>query len=335
MSLTTELKNPDSVLSKFMATIINDAAANKLIAMWNEKLASRKLTKVDGVKEPALVGTAFDYGFRWRVMGHGFDVTKTIAYQGAINLTRLDKRPYCDILTMLVELATEKTHLIASVCIILAWFEQYWRDGSIPVPIATAMGEVKIGASLMGQVPTAESHDVGQLMQTIDSVWSTLINNEMSLLLEFEANPILPNAEAVGGADGDWIYSGILYDCKVSWQRKPFLPMHLKQVVGYALLDWDNKLDLRGLGWYFARQRMRIEYPIHKLISDLADKRQMLKQTLQARAKKLQSQKRQKRKKTGFISRMALEAADKHGFSDFDVLDTFDDNLDDMFDNWD
>jgi hypothetical protein len=96
-------------------------------------------------------------------------------------------------------------------------------------------------------------------------------------MLEFNPNPIIPNAKYVGGADGDWILGDVLYDCKCSWKNRPFTEQHLKQVVAYGLLDWDDELQLKGLGWYYARQKTIITYPINKLIRDLPGKRAELK----------------------------------------------------------
>jgi hypothetical protein len=282
MSLTTVLANPDSKFSIFLDYIMHKQSVNKLLGQWNNYLYRQPTLKVDGVENPALVGTAFDYAFRWHVGGDMMQDNgkKLVAYLGA---THLDKRDsdgdkHRDIIGKLITLGCAKPQIIADICIVLAWYERIYREGAIPTEIAYAMGEPKLGPALLRSVPKPERDDVKQLIGSIDSIWHI---SEMSLLLEFEPNPIIPNAHFVGGADADWIYGGTLYDCKCSWKNRPFTEKHLKQVVGYALLDWDNKLELTGLGWYYARQRTIIEYPIGNLIKDVPGKRAELKEILQ------------------------------------------------------
>jgi hypothetical protein len=282
MSLTTVLANPDSKFSIFLDFIMHKQAVSKLLGQWNNYLYRQKTLKVDGVQNPALVGTAFDYAFRWHVGGAMMQDQgkKLVAYLGATHLDKRDSdgNKHRDIISKMVTLGCAKPQVIADISIVLAWYERIYREGAIPPEIVYAMGEPKLGPALLRSVPTPERDDVKQLIDSIDDIWHM---SEMSLMLEYNPNPIIPNANWVGGADADWIFSDTLYDCKCSWKARPFTEKHLKQVVGYALLDWDNKLELTGLGWYYARQKTRIEYPIEKLITDVAGKRAELKEILQ------------------------------------------------------
>lgn len=297
MSLTTVLSNSESRVSQYLDDIMDPKAAQSLVNKCNEQLA-RKFRVSNLAPENhqwALVGTAFDYAFRW-VVEVEFDADTLVAMHGAkmcdanlrggniysahdlaINGMRakpIRRTEHQDMVRHFVSVGNSKPHTIAAASIVLSWYEQAYRSGAYD-PIIKALETGDLGPGLYRNIPEYEKKDVQVLIDTIDDVW-----NVFSIREDFVQNPVLPNSRYVGGADGDWIANGVLYDCKTSMKRKPMTMMHLKQVITYALLDWDNTLELSGLGWYYSRQKAIIEFPIAKLISDLPAKRQGLKAIL-------------------------------------------------------
>lgn len=275
MSLTRELQNPNSIISKYLYKIIDPVESRILLHHWNTKLADAHTLKLSSDVNPALVGTAFDYAFRWTVADKFIDEDNLIGMMGARKADDKGYRYHVAALSQLIEKANITPHLRAPVSIILSWYERIIREGNFK-PVLSCFKSKSVSVNhtiqmLTTNVPVAEIVDVQQLMNTIPKVWGKRLSKKMVL------NPILHNSKYVGGADADWIIDGILYDCKCSWKSAPFTVGHLRQVMAYALLDWDNKFDLRGIGWYYARQQMLIEYPLQEIIPDIGSKRAELK----------------------------------------------------------
>lgn len=274
MSLTSELNNPNSIISRFLNSFIDPVESHVLRHQWNIKLKEAKTLKLNSDVNPSLVGTAFDYLFRWIIAGH-FDPhhDELIGMMGAYQAR--GHQFHVQALAQLIEKGNHTPHLRAAVSIILSFYERIIREGNhqqVDDCFITMPKSVDEAVSMLSiAVPIPEYSDLQQLMATIPAVWGTRLQKPYTL------NPILPNSKYVGGADADWIVDGILYDCKCSWRNAPFSQDHLRQVMAYALLDWDNKLNLRGIGWYYARQQMIIEYPLEELIPDIKAKRVALK----------------------------------------------------------
>ena len=79
--------------------------------------------------------------------------------------------------------------------------------------------------------------------------------------------PEFAGSHAVGGADADLIVGSCLYDVKTSVDPRKRLPSHLRQLIGYVLLDWDDEYALQQAGFYFSRQATFVSWPLSKLLS--------------------------------------------------------------------
>ena len=79
--------------------------------------------------------------------------------------------------------------------------------------------------------------------------------------------PEFAGTRVIGGADADLIIDHRLYDIKTTiYPRKDF-PDHLRQLIGYALLDWDDKYALTDVGFYFSRQATYMSWPLSRLLT--------------------------------------------------------------------
>lgn len=275
MSLTRELQNPNSIISRFLNSILDPVESQVLTHTWNIKLEAAETIKLSSDVNPALVGTAFDYAFRWTVADYFDPEGELIGIMGAVRADKQNYQYHVSALKELIKLGNKDTHLRPAICIILSWYERIVRERNFKmVEQCFAQRSTSIQETmqmLKRNVPLAEFIDVTGLMKTISTVWGNRLDRKFTL------NPIMPNSAYVGGADADWIIDGILYDCKCSWKSSPFTKDHLRQVMAYALLDWDDKLNLRGVGWYYARQQIIIEYPLEEILPNIAQKRADLK----------------------------------------------------------
>ena len=72
----------------------------------------------------------------------------------------------------------------------------------------------------------------------------------------------------IGGADADLIIDHRLYDIKTTINPRKDFPDHLRQLIGYALLDWDDKYALTDVGFYFSRQATYMSWPLSRLLNE-------------------------------------------------------------------
>lgn len=274
MSLSKELQNPNSIISRFLNSALDPVETRILLHQYNIQMDATNTIRLRADVDPALVGTAFDYAFRWTLADH-LIAPDLVGLKGAEVADNMRFQHHVDALTELVQRGNITPHLRAPVSIILSWYESIYRSGNdkyvmpcFNTPSSSAKESIK---KLTMNVPIEAVADIQQLMSTIPRVWGKRLGKSYTL------NPTLPNSGYVGGADGDWIVDGILYDCKCSWRNSPFKMGHFRQVLAYALLDWDDELNLRGVGWYYARQKFIIEMPLTDILPDIYETRASLK----------------------------------------------------------
>lgn len=92
--------------------------------------------------------------------------------------------------------------------------------------------------------------------------------------------PSFAGSRAVGGADADLIVGNCLYDIKTRVKPRESLVDDLRQLIGYALLDWDNE---------YARQAVYVTWPLSPLIAECAGHSSADLGTLRARFRAITS----------------------------------------------
>ena len=81
--------------------------------------------------------------------------------------------------------------------------------------------------------------------------------------------PVFSGSALIGGADGDLIAAGLLVDLKTS-AKLTLTVNDLFQVIGYALLDFDDDYKLTELGIFSARYAYLATWNLGELLADLA-----------------------------------------------------------------
>jgi len=82
-------------------------------------------------------------------------------------------------------------------------------------------------------------------------------------------NPTFDGSKDIGGADADLVVDGCLIDLKVVTQLH--MDDYILQLLGYALLDYNDKYKIRDIALYLARHRMMLRWPLEELLSQLSD----------------------------------------------------------------
>ena len=81
--------------------------------------------------------------------------------------------------------------------------------------------------------------------------------------------PTFSGSAVIGGADGDLIAAGLLLELKTS-AKLTLAVKDLFQVIGYALLDFDDEYKLTELGIFNARYAYLATWSLGNLLSELA-----------------------------------------------------------------
>ena len=91
----------------------------------------------------------------------------------------------------------------------------------------------------------------------------------------------------LGGADADIVLDGCLYDIKTTANTRENFPAHIRQLLGYLLLDWENEHGIDRFGFYFSRQCHKTSWDAESLVrqtattgSDIQSLRKELKETI-------------------------------------------------------
>lgn len=82
-------------------------------------------------------------------------------------------------------------------------------------------------------------------------------------------NPEFAGAEDVGGADGDFIADGCLWEIKTTKQSGA-QGVWLHQLLGYLLLDYEDEYAIDRAGVLLPRQNTRVSWPIGELIATMS-----------------------------------------------------------------
>lgn len=265
MSLTGQLRNLNSPVSRFFEEHLDWTAAKEFVEAQNAELVLRPPIVTAGAN-PSLVGNAFCYLFRWTVAP--LRTNEIVSYHGAKNLhlSLLHKE--------IVNHGYSQPHTRPVLAVILALFEEVYRRKDVhPILAAMAEGDKDIKHLLPAVSQDvslrASMEDVATLGETIPSVWGT----DLTVRRAFKASPTFSGSRDVGGADANWLLNGTLWDSRCTRLAAPFTLENLQQQIGYALLDYGDDLNIEQLGWYYVRQRCRLVYPINALVRDIKDLR--------------------------------------------------------------
>jgi len=139
---------------------------------------------------------------------------------------------------------------LARYCLVLALFEQLYRAGPercrnsplfAPDPKSTA-------AELLWIPQETVIEDLCTLSFLFFDRHSKLLRKPSAL------NPVFAGSADVDGADADLLVDNCLVEIKTTKNPSDDIRRTLCQLLGYALLDYDDRYQIRELGIYFSRQ---------------------------------------------------------------------------------
>jgi hypothetical protein len=289
-SITRELKNPDSPLSRWFESKML-SSGHRLIENHNQQMDRGQIIRPTGeIKNFSLQGTAFIYAFRWHLglLHRRFGETPA-NYNLSSNISNK-------------LLGAKTTHSRAIACLIFAAYEQQYRSGNLD-EIATVLmkSDAKKLKPNLDYVSTMVD-DLGNLIDSIPSVWDNFVNENASLLnnslssngeeedssykkqfirnapsnrlrgYKCFLNPTFAGSHYING-DAQQIVNKMLIKCFTTLKERPMTKYHFWQQIAYVLMDWDDRYQIDKICWYYSRQKALFVYPLESLFKDLAKSR--------------------------------------------------------------
>jgi hypothetical protein len=158
--------------------------------------------------------------------------------------------------------------LLARGCWALALLTEAFRSAQAVAlgPLSRFHGRTVTAAELLALAPPAGLDQLARFRQVFQE---TLLPRLASRTGPWALGPTFAGSALIGGADGDLIAAGLLLELKTT--AKLSLPVtDMLQLIGYALLDFDDAYRLDTLGLFNARYSHLATWNIASLLSDLA-----------------------------------------------------------------
>jgi len=164
------------------------------------------------------------------------------------------------------QLSESGEETLARYCLILALFEEVYRAFGAPY-FDSPLFHLGKDASAADLLALASADQVADLRALWNGLLATVDLGYESVIY----NPVLGFGSF--GADADLILDDCLLELKTS--QRPQLAQYLRQLLGYVLLDTEDRYGIRRIGLYLARQRCLVTFSLHDLlIGSTGDRKQ-------------------------------------------------------------
>ncbi len=230
-----------------------------------------------------LSGTAIDY--RLRLYFGIPTISETVAWAGAArletNLLEISDTPaFGTFLELVSELERDIVDLspvgarltaanelrLARDCVVLSYFDQFFRSGFSLVFDRAQSGSLQSGADVLALPPKEVVNDVARMSTAFfESQYPLLVDRPVVL------NPVFEGSSDFGGADGDMIAGDSLIDFKSTAKSTgPLDSNDLYQLLAYPCLDYSDRYRIRKVGFSVVRRDALREWDIEELVSVLS-----------------------------------------------------------------
>lgn len=298
MSLTSELKNVESALAVFMN--------ERFPAVRELSVAFRALRPSDGeaLQPPAAARTRVAWGTLNAAIDHrlryGFSDSRALpnavelgiagAFQLAVPAVRAAVRKAGDDLGYLLGeliaaeqpasrsrpllLGAAAEAQLARLCYAMVWFEEVHRTGRLRpgTPLGDAGPEFTV-ADLLAAVPGYAVEDLVAQAEIASGALAGLRAAYPPAAVY--AGPDFAGSPDVGGADADLIAGGLLIEVKGTIVPSRLRRPEFYQLLGYALLDYDDEYRIDRLGFYLSRFGLLISWPVEEYLKLLGSSRSL------------------------------------------------------------
>ncbi|WP_228902011.1 hypothetical protein [Streptomyces sp. DH1] len=309
MSLTSELNDSNSPLSRFMAREL--PATSRITGSVRSRLPLRPRTVTpQAAQRPDYrsLGRAIDRRLRIAfgspvdsvllegVFYAGIDVAEvaTRAAGQAVHgigqtlLSELKAQPAAHDGTMTRSRRDEER--LSRLCFAASHFEEVKRAGLRPGNPLLQLDARAVLDDLLDQVPSYVPDDIAAQVELAEADhalgWVTRQPVDKRICA-----PVFSGSNDVDGADADFIAEGHLIDCKATTRPDRFgSRKEVHQLAGYLLLDYQDEYALDKVGFYLSRQGQLVTWSTQEFLDllgarrSLSELRAALSRTLRAPA---------------------------------------------------
>jgi hypothetical protein len=264
MSLTSELKNPDSKISKLINSIIPESQAEKFITDYNKILSNASIIYPPSDSDLLTVGGAMSHAFYRQVTGNwGFD-KPTMAIGGMDRTMSTSER-----FSFFAIAETAKTQVQkALIALVMAYYDGVGRGRPDSELKKVLEANVFSRKTLPTSMPELEQNhpllntiwDIANLIESFHLGWVDGLKSD-----DIHVNATFSGSHIVGGADAQMISNGMLIDIKTSRLKAPFTKKDLYQQFAYWLLDYDNQWNINEVVWIYPRHQMFLRYEMPQI----------------------------------------------------------------------
>ncbi|MGA5375943.1 hypothetical protein ACPCSD_33610 [Streptomyces griseoincarnatus] len=294
MSLTSELNDSKSPLSRFMAREL--PATSRITGSVRSQLPLRPRTvtpQAAGRPDYRSLGRAIDRRLRIAfgspvdsilvegVFYAGIDVaavaTRTAGQAvhgiGQALLSELKGQPAAHDGTLTRPRRDEER--LSRLCFVASHFEEVKRAGLRPGNPLLQLGATAVLDDLLDQVPPYVPDDIAGQVELAEADhalgWVTRQPVDKRICA-----PVFSGSNDVDGADADFIAEGHLIDCKATTRPDRFgSRREVHQLAGYLLLDFEDEYALNRVGFYLSRQGQLVTWSTQELLDLLGARRSL------------------------------------------------------------
>lgn len=279
MPLTSLLREAGSPLRSLFNECLPQTSS--FVAALNRDLRALPLNTPTPA-DAGLSGTAIDYRLRYYFAVP--EIEDTIAWLGADKLEaaildypesplrdtvnefiRALQRDIVALQPIGVRLSAADEARLSRICVVLAYFEQFFRSGRSALLIGMEDGSLRSGADILQLPRSGVIEDVATMAAAFfDSQYPLLASRAVVL------NPTFAGSLDVGGADADIIAGDSLIEFKSGATDGPIKGWAVYQLLGYACLDYSDRYRIRKVGFSVLRRNALREWDIEDLVRRLS-----------------------------------------------------------------
>jgi superfamily I DNA/RNA helicase len=286
LSLTRQLKHPNSPMSQFMAQHLPNNPAPVRDYLHQIARLPHPVQPID-VKHPdwSALGHAIDFRLRLSLGSPlGSPVSVGIHAIGSrmplpgapLPPTRAALRRAGEDLLSTVDAYLDRSNgfdedALCRLCFVAGYYEDIYRTGEIRrfSMLANATPATTLD-DLTAAVPAYAIEDIGRQLKLAEEPFAPF------RALPPEARtcgPTFQGSQDIGGADADFILGGLLLDCKAAIQPGRLGREEIYQLAGYLLLDYDDQHGINRVGLYLSRQGALIVWSVEDFLRRLGTTR--------------------------------------------------------------
>lgn len=193
---------------------------------------------------------------RWRIMWEDF----TLQFEAFLS----------ESLPVGTRLTRDKENQLCTYCYALALFEEIYRAGPRPTSALLQLSREAGVAAILQIADDPWVDDLRRLSWLFYDEWYVPLTESSSSSPVL--NPTFTGSGDVGGADADLIIDGCLIEFKATIEPK-LERRTVEQLLGYALLDYDDRYGIGELGIYLVRQGVFVRWEIPWILNAISDGR--------------------------------------------------------------